>query len=398
MKEKALIISPHFTVFIKEQTEEIAKYLEEVNVLIHHNYLAELALCIPFQYLRHVMKFSKRNLADLKTTPENIKVHLVSTIYFIPDGRNLRLGDKLFVIFEKFITKSNLEFELIHAHFSYPQGYVGVKLANKYSIPIVVTAHGHDIYDMPFRSKKWFDKIKYVLDNADIIITPSKSNRNIMIDDLNVNPEKIFIVPNGFNQELFKPRNKFEVRKQLGLPYDKKIILNVARLDKIKGHKCLIDAIKLLTKSKKNVLCIIIGDGPLKKELEEYVKRLNLEGYIKLIGEKPHEEISLWMNAADIFVLSSINEGNPTVMFEALGVGLPFIGTNVGGIPDIIISDNYGFLVSPGNPYELAEKIEIALSKQWDRQRIVKYSQQFTWETIAKKIIKIYKKVLEESQ
>lgn len=87
---------------------------------------------------------------------------------------------------------------------------------------------------------------------------------------------------------------------------------------------------------------------------------------MKLLGLKPYNELPLWMNAADIIFLPSINEGNPSVMFEAFGVGLPFIGTKVGGIPEVIISEDYGLLVESSNPTDLTEKIITALNKKWD--------------------------------
>ena len=90
-----------------------------------------------------------------------------------------------------------------------------------------------------------------------------------------------------------------------------------------------------------------------------------------------------------------MSEGNPTVMFEALGVGLPFIGTKVGGIPEIITSEDYGLLCEPANPEDLAEKILIALEKKWDKEKIRKYAQQFTWDNIVKQALKAYIKVLE---
>ncbi|GAH34690.1 unnamed protein product, partial [marine sediment metagenome] len=131
-------------------------------------------------------------------------------------------------------------------------------------------------------------------------------------------------------------------------------------------------------------------DGTLMKDLKSQIKKLRLEDYVKLIGSKPHDEIPLWMNAANIFVLPSLNEGNPTVMFEALGVGLPFIGTNVGGVSEIIPSEDYGLICEQANRKKLAEKILIGLDKEWDRDKILEYAKRFTWEKIAKEIIKIY--------
>ena len=99
------------------------------------------------------------------------------------------------------------------------------------------------------------------------------------------------------------------------------------------------------------------------------------------------------MNACDVFVLPSLNEGNPTVMFECLGCGKPFIGTSVGGVPDVINSEAYGLLVEPANPKDLAEKILIGLDKEWDYKKIRGYAEQFTWEDTAKEIVKVYNTV-----
>jgi len=206
---------------------------------------------------------------------------------------------------------------------------------------------------------------------------------------------KIMLTYNGFSFEQFYPMNQELCRKQLGLPLEKKILLNVSNLYPVKGHKYLIEAIKMLQKAKEDIMLIIIGDGPLRKDLENQIKKLNLENYVKLVGAKPHSEIPLWVNSADLFVLPSLNEGNPTVMFEALGVGLPFVGTAVGGVPEVITSGEYGLLCPPKEPECLAEKILIALEKKWNREKIRKYAEQFTWENITKQVISIYKKLIE---
>lgn len=100
------------------------------------------------------------------------------------------------------------------------------------------------------------------------------------------------------------------------------------------------------------------------------------------------------MNAADLFVLSSLNEGNPTVMFEALGCGKPFVGTRVGGIPEIITSEDYGLLVKPGNVQDLADILLKALTKEWDSERIAAYARQYSWGYVVDRIIQVYNDVL----
>ena len=116
--------------------------------------------------------------------------------------------------------------------------------------------------------------------------------------------------------------------------------------------------------------------------------------HVEFVGGKPHDKIPIWMNACDVFILPSLAEGNPTVMFECLGCGKPFIGTTVGGEPEIITSNNYGLLCEPANPKVLAEKILIALDKEWDGEKIRSYAERFRWENIAEEIMRVYKETL----
>jgi glycosyltransferase involved in cell wall biosynthesis len=148
-----------------------------------------------------------------------------------------------------------------------------------------------------------------------------------------------------------------------------------------------------IVKHRDDVLCVIVGKGKLENIIQKQINDLNLEKFIKLVGGKSHDEIPLWMNACDLFVLPSLNEGNPTVLVESLGCGKPFVGTKVGGVPEIINSDDYGLLVEPGDSNDLAEKIEIALNKDWDIGKIKEYGNNFTWENIASQIVEVYDSV-----
>ncbi|MCD6445266.1 glycosyltransferase family 4 protein [Candidatus Bathyarchaeota archaeon] len=391
---KVLVLAPHYHTFIKGSIEAISRYVDGVTVLVHHNHLAEMSKYLPFSYFRYVRKFSKKNLVDFRGKPPNARVDVISTLYFQPDGKNMGLGDKLTELFCKYLMKNNIEFDLIHAHFTWPSGYAGARLSKKFGAPLIITAHGYDVYSLPFKNNAWFERIKFSLDSSDHVITVSRSNCEILVNKLRIQEDKISIIPNGFDSNKFKPIDKISARKTLDLPLNKKIILNVANLVPIKGHRYLIEAMKNIIKVRDDAMLIIVGDGSLKKELENQIKKLGLDGYIKLVGAKPHDKIPLWMNAADLFVLPSLSEGNPTVMFEALGVGLPFIGTAVGGVPEIITSKDYGLLCPPADPECLAEKILIALEKDWDREKIRKYAELFTWENIAKQVVEIYERII----
>ena len=259
-------------------------------------------------------------------------------------------------------------------------------------MPFIVTAHGYDVYDLPFRDEEWREKIEYVLNVADCVITVSNSNLEC-IEKLNVETP-VKVLPNGFRDDLFYPRDSNECKKTLNLPFDKKIILAVGNLVEIKGHKYLIEAMQKVVKHRTDGLCIIVGGGELKGKLERQIRKAGLKDHVKLVGGRPHDEIPIWMNACDLFVLPSMNEGNPTVLFECLGCGTPFVGTKVGGIPEIITSEDYGLLCEPANPDELAEKILIALDKEWDCDKIREYAEQFTWENITEEIVAAYKGII----
>ncbi len=366
-------------IFVKNQIKSLKEYFKEITVispvLFSCKILSSDKLCKNYRYNDTIKIYFPRSL-------------YVPILYF----SKILIDNRLRVV-EKLVIKENIEFDLIHAHFIWSAGYVGAKLKEKYDVPLIVTAHGYDIYDLPFRDDRCKEKVEYVLNAAEYIITVS--NRNLeCINRLSVKTP-VKILPNGFRNDLFYPIDPNECRKTLNLPSDKKIILTVGNLVEVKGHKYLIEAMKEIVKHRKDVLCIIIGDGKIKSKLKKQIKKVRLESYVKLIGGRSHNEIPIWMNACDTFILPSLSEGNPTVMFECLGCGKPFVGTKVGGIPEIITSEDYGILCEPANSKEFAENILLALDKEWDDRKIRGYAEQFTCEKNIQEILSIYEKSLE---
>ncbi|MCD6099207.1 MAG: glycosyltransferase [Candidatus Marinimicrobia bacterium] len=392
-KLKVLVIAPYYRWFVKELVDAQSRYVDEINVLLHYNIVAEISRYIPFEgYFNHIRLYNKDKIVDLQEKPENVYVHEIPTIYFTPDGKNNKLGDKLVGIFDEYIKEKNIKFDLIHAHFTYPQSYVATILGQKFEVPVVVTLHenGSHLHSILSNVK---DKAVYTWKNADILIRVNRRDIPVFIK-YGARPERIIHIPNGYNPRKFQYMPREIAREKLQLETDARIIFNLARLYPEKGHKYLIDAMSLVLNERQDVYCYIGGTGPLKKQLEKQISKLNLRQHVKLLGYLPNDQVVYWMNAADLFVLPSLSEGNPTVMFEALGVGLPFVGTSVGGVPEIITSPDFGFLVSPQDPNDLAEKILMTLSKEWDRSKIMQYASNFTWDNIAKQTIQTYHKVL----
>jgi glycosyltransferase involved in cell wall biosynthesis len=384
-----LILMNAYRFALKDCVDTTAHHVEQEYVLFRYNEIVEL---LGIFQLKSLKPFRKAALMDLGKKPENVLVLPIGICYVPTDNQYKKLGNVFYSSVKKTIAKNKFDFNIIHAHFTWPQGYAGARLKEVYGVPFVVTGHGYDVYSLPFRDDEWRAKIEFVLDTADHVITVSQSNL-ACIKKLDVSTP-VTVIPNGFRSDLFSPRDTSECRKMLNLPQDRKIILTVGNLEPVKGQKYLVEAIQKITQERKDILCVIVGAGKLRLALERQIRLLGLEDSIILAGGKPHDEIPLWMNACDLFVLPSLNEGNPTVMFEALGCGKPFVGTRVGGVPEVITSDEYGLLVDPADPEDLAEKILVALDREWNREAILRYAERYTWENIAKEIMGVYEQVL----
>ncbi len=288
-------------------------------------------------------------------------------------------------------------FDIIHIQASGPMGgflpaVIGALLKKILNFDLIVTFH---YSNTPIFVQSYKNLVKFVINSTKKFIVVSAAQKESIIKTLGEQYlDKIVIIPNGFNPRTLELINKEKAREYLNLPLNYKVIFSFGNLLERKGFQYLIDAMEKVAKEMPASLCIIGGAGPLKDKLNKKILQLNLEKHVKLIGFIPDNHLKYWINAADIFVLPSLEEGNPIVMFEVLGMGLPFVGTTVGGVPEIITSEEYGLLCPPVNPECLAEKILIALNKEWDREKIREYAKQFTWENIAKRTLGIYRQVL----
>jgi glycosyltransferase involved in cell wall biosynthesis len=202
------------------------------------------------------------------------------------------------------------------------------------------------------------------------------------------------VISNGFRGDQFYPRDRDKCRKLLGLPADQAIILTVGNLVEMKGHKYLIEAMREITKTKKDVISIILGGGPLRRRLEKQVRDSGLGQNVSLVGPKPHDDIPIWINACDLLVLPSLRESFGVVQIEAMACGKPVIATRNGGSEEIVISDEYGLLCNPGNSKDLADTLLAGLEKEWNSKKINSYAQQFDYGKIKQEYNSIFKSLL----
>ncbi|PAV14116.1 glycosyl transferase family 1 [Methanosarcina spelaei] len=381
-QKNLLVITPSYPnydntyireIFVKTQLDALKKYFNQIFVICPVLYSNKLfdkdKLCSNYSY-------------------DNVVVYY-PRCYYIPIFcfKKILIDNRLKVV-EKLIKKENIDFDIIHAHFTWPSAYIGVKLKKRFGTPVVVTIH---------ENTGWFHKevninhplLNYAWKNADALIRVNKKDVSV----LKKFNENSFSIPNGFSSK-FEPLNQKECRESLGLSQNVKILFTLGWLIERKGFNYLIEAMDIILKERKNVCCFIGGSGKLKDKLQRQINDLKLEKYVKLIGFIPDEALPLWMNACDIFVLPSLSESFGVVLIEAMACGKPVITTYNGGSEEVVISEDYGYLIEPKKSKKLAQKILFALDQSWDSIKIINYSELFSWDIIAEKIIEVYSDVL----
>lgn len=386
---RLMILSDHYLTFVKDQVELLAKAFVHTDVYVRYHPATEISRVFPDPRLK---AFRKDSLIDRTNLPGNISIHPISLFYLPFDHQFKRIGERYYNNVNDKLQRSRTYPDLIHAHFIWPNGFVGAKLKKEYGIPFVVTAHGYDIYDLPFRDAEWKERTEAILNAADVVITVSNSNRECM-KRLNV-AAPIKVVPNGFRHDLFYPMRMEICRKTLNLPINRKILLSVGNLVEVKGYTHLIDAISEVVRERSDVLCLIIGRGELKHRLEKKVSSLGLEQYVRLIGGKPHDEIPLWMNACDLFVLPSLRESFGIVQVEAMACGKPVVATKNGGSEEIVTPGKTGLLCDAADPRGLTESIVRALDMPWDADAIADEVRPYSWESVGREISWIYSSLI----
>ena len=240
--------------------------------------------------------------------------------------------------------------------------------------PCVIWGQGSDVY-VQWRFREPISKI--VFKKADAIIALTDDMKNEM---KNIYDRDIDVLPNAIDLNKVKYLLKQDVQDKLGIKKDKKIILFAGALTPIKGLTYLIEA--MLYIGDKNKQLILLGDGEEREKLEDLVKKLKLENHVTFIGKVTYNEVFKYMVASDIFVLSSLSEGLPNVILEALLMEVPVIATNVGGTSEIIDDYISGVLITPGDHEIIANKIMQYMDKitregglnarfKWDGDEVV---------------------------
>jgi len=242
------------------------------------------------------------------------------------------------------------KFDIVHSSLFFAN-YHAALAALMARVPILIMEE-HGEHSFHLKKRHFLHRIigHYVSQAARIILCCSDQMKQEVAKVYNIPSQKILVMKNMIDDkrlEINLPREA--VRDKLGFDMGSILIGTVASLGWIKNHKFLIDGFAKVNKN--GVFLILVGDGPLRQELEDYVSGLSLNHKVHFLGWR--EDIANILNAIDIFVLTSISEGLPIALLEAMSIGLPCIVTRVGGMQEVLTDNITGRLVAPGNTEEL---------------------------------------------
>ena len=271
--------------------------------------------------------------------------------------------------------------DILDAHFAYPDGYAATLLGKWLNVPVTITMRGTETRHV--KDKVLLPRVYAALSRASRVFSVSDSLRQIALS-CGISASKLRVIGNGVDIAKFSPQSQVLARKSLGIPLEAKVIVTVGGLVERKGFHRVIAAMPEIIKKYPGLTYLVIGgpspEGDWTQQLQQMVSNLQLKSVVKFLGPLPADKLSTPLSAADVFVLSTRNEGWANVLLEAMACGLPVVTTDVGGNREVVTSPDLGTIVPFDNPGALIDAITHALAKEWDRTVIRSYAEANTWD------------------
>lgn len=256
--------------------------------------------------------------------------------------------------------------EAIVSYWAHPDGEVALRAAQPLGIPSVVIIGGSDVLLLP-NDRRRRPRIQRVLRESSAVMTVSEGLRHAVIG-LGTDPSSVHTIYQGVDDKLFFPGDAETARQRLALPTDRRLLLWVGRMVEVKGLDTLIAAFDLSRQKQSDLHLLLVGDGPLRASVRADVERRGLSNHVTFAGTQLPTQLPDWYRAADLFVLSSLSEGLPNVLREAVACGRPFVSTDVGSVREIAESQAgspFAELVPVGDAAAMAIAIERVLRPEY---------------------------------
>jgi glycosyltransferase involved in cell wall biosynthesis len=277
-------------------------------------------------------------------------------------------------------------FDLIDAHYFYPDGVAAAMLARRLRLPVVITARGTDVnvigkYRLPRRMIRWAAR------EAAAVTAVSQALKD-KLATLGVERERVHVLRNGVDLELFHPEGRDQLRAELDLR--RPTLLSVGNLLAFKGHGLAIEALSLLP----HCQLVIAGEGPERAAFETLARRAGVAERVRFVGSLAQRELRRYYCAADALVLASSREGWPNVLLEAMACGTPVIATEVGGVPEIVTSMHAGTVIKERSAAALAGAVHALFAQPRERAATRRFAERFGWGATTSGQLRLFRQVL----
>jgi glycosyltransferase involved in cell wall biosynthesis len=277
-------------------------------------------------------------------------------------------------------------FDLIDAHYFYPDGVAAVWLGRRFRLPVVVTARGSDVTQLPNYAVPRA-LLRRAIQQADGMIAVSVALKTALLG-LGADPAKVEVLRNGVDTALFRPIDRAAARKQLGLR--RPTLISVGLLVERKGHHRVIEAMRLLP----DYDLLILGEGGERARLEGLIKLYGLGDRVRLLGAHPHAELPLFYSAADALILASSREGWANVLLEAMACGTPVVASPIPGNPEVVRNPEAGVIAPENSPDGIAAGVQTLFAAPRDRAATRSYAEQFGWAATTEGQLALFRRLL----
>jgi glycosyltransferase involved in cell wall biosynthesis len=280
--------------------------------------------------------------------------------------------------------------DLIDAHYFYPDGVAAALLATRLGRPFVVTARGTDVSLIP--RYRWPRRlIRWAAERAAAIITVCQALKDALVD-LGVPADKITVLRNGVDLELFRPVERDRARSQL--QFTRTTLLSVGHLIERKGHHIAIEAMVDLPDAD----LVIVGDGQMEGALRALAQARGVSARVRFVGPVPQDRLKEYYSAADALVLASSREGWANVLLESMACGTPVIATRIWGTPEVVQVAEAGVLMTDRTPQALTMAFRRLFAAYPDRGQTRRYAERFSWDETTEGQLSVFRSVVADKR
>jgi teichuronic acid biosynthesis glycosyltransferase TuaC len=284
------------------------------------------------------------------------------------------------------LRRQGSDWDLVDAHYYYPDGVAAALLARHLGKPLTVTARGTDLNLVP---RFWLPRamIRWAAKRANASIAVCEALKEVLVR-LGIAAPRVHVLRNGVDLNLFRPMERAQLRSELKL--DGPVLLSVGHLIERKGHHLVLEALTQLP----GVTLLVVGDGPERRRLMSMAEQLGIKDRVRFLGAVPHERLPALYNAGDILVLASSREGWANVLLEAMACGTAVAATKIWGTPEVVTEEAAGILLEERSAAAIVKGVRKLLSSPPERSDTRAFAERFSWDATTQGQIHLFRDIV----